>query len=67
MLCDILRYGQGTGELKPNDVESFALRFSALMDGLTIQVVMGSPHIDREKMLDICRKVSHSELPWQAT
>jgi len=67
MLCDILRYGQGTGELETNDVESFVLRFSALMDGLTIQVVMGSPHIDREKMLDICRKVSHSELPWQAT
>ncbi len=65
MLSDILRYGRETGELETTDVESFALRFSALMDGLTIQVVIGSPHIDREKLLDICREVFRTELCWK--
>lgn len=65
MLCGILRYGRETGEFETTDIESFALRFSALMDGLTIQVVIGSPHIDRQKMLDICRQVFRTELRWK--
>ncbi len=65
MLCGILRHGRETGELETIDVESFALRFSALMDGLTIQVVNGSPHIDRQKMLDICREMIRTELRWK--
>lgn len=65
MLSDILRHGRDTGELEADDLESFALRFSALMDGLTIQVVMGSPHIDRRRMLEICRDVSRTELRWK--
>lgn len=55
MLTGILAYGRDTGELEVDDLDSFTLRLSALMDGLTIQVVIGSPHIDRETMLAICR------------
>lgn len=55
MLREIIAYGVETGELHVDDLDSFVLRLSALMDGLTIQVVIGSPHISRETMLAICR------------
>lgn len=63
----IVTEGRDAGELRIEDQElhEFALRFSALMDGLTIQVVIGSPHIDREKMLDICRGVARTALRWK--
>ena len=48
--------------LLPCDLEEFALRFSALIDGLMIQVVVGSPHIDRRRMLEMCRQVATAEL-----
>jgi AcrR family transcriptional regulator len=64
LLNETLRYAQDRGELECDDLEDFVLRFSALMDGLTIQVVVGSPHIDRDTMLDMCRRVSNSELRW---
>ncbi len=51
----IIAYGVETGELHVDDLDSFALRLTALMDGLTIQVVNGSPHINRETWLAICR------------
>jgi AcrR family transcriptional regulator len=65
LLTGILDHGRDTGELECDDVRDFALRFSALMDGLTIQVVVGSPHIDRARMLEICRQVAHAELRWK--
>lgn len=51
----IVAYGVETGQLLVDDLDSFVLRLSALMDGLTIQVVIGSPYISRETMLAICR------------
>lgn len=65
MLRDTLRSGVESGELEVDDLDGFALRFSALMDGLWIQVVVGSPHIDREVMLDACRRYAESELRWR--
>lgn len=66
LLTGVLRYGERTGELVVADLEDFALRFSALMDGLTIQVVTGCGHVDRDAMLAICRAVSDSELQWRS-
>lgn len=65
MVLEILRYGRERGELACDDLASFVLRFSALMDGLTIQVVVGSPHVSRETMLTICRQVAQQELRWR--
>lgn len=65
LLMDILRHGQQTGELGDVDLASFVPRFSALMDGLTIQVVVGSPHISRDHMIKICREFSQAELSWK--
>jgi AcrR family transcriptional regulator len=62
LLSGILEHGQTTGEFHHDDLAGFALSFSALMDGLTIQVVVGSPHVDRRRMLAICRQVVRAQL-----
>ena len=54
LLVELLEYGRDRGEFSVTDVEPFAVRFSALMDGLTLQVVAGSPTVDRARMLEIC-------------
>ena len=66
LLTGSLRYGQDRGEFATADLDGFALRFSALMDGLTIQVVTGSHHLDRAGMLAICRDVARRDLGWTA-
>jgi AcrR family transcriptional regulator len=54
LLLEVIEYGRARGELAVDDAEDFAVRFSALMDGLMLQVVTGSPTVDRERMLAIC-------------
>ena len=62
LLAEVVEYGRSTGEFRLDDPEDFAVRFSAMMDGLTIQVVVGLPTLDRERMLEICMRVSRAEL-----
>ena len=66
LLTGVLRHGLDRGEFATADLDGFALRFSALMDGLTIQVVTGSRRLDRDGMLAICRDVARRELGWTA-
>jgi AcrR family transcriptional regulator len=56
LLSEVLDYGVSTGEFALADVRDFAVRFSALMDGLMLQVVAGSVAMDRERMLEICTR-----------
>jgi AcrR family transcriptional regulator len=58
MLVELIEYGRSTGEFAVADAEDFAVRFSALMDGLTLQVVAGSTRMDRERMLAVCTRAS---------
>jgi len=58
LLIEVLEYGVSTGEFAVADVKEFAIRFSALMDGLMLQVVAGSMAMDREHMLEICARAS---------
>jgi AcrR family transcriptional regulator len=58
LLSDVIEYGVSTGEFDVADVKDFAIRFSALMDGLMLQVVAGSMAMDREQMLEICARES---------
>jgi AcrR family transcriptional regulator len=56
LLSEVLEYGVSTGEFAVADVRDYAIRFSALMDGLMLQVVAGSMAMDRERMLEICAR-----------
>jgi AcrR family transcriptional regulator len=62
LLLGLLEPGREAGELECDDLEGFVMRFSALMDGLTIQVVAGSSSIDRARMLEICWQVTRADL-----
>jgi AcrR family transcriptional regulator len=58
LLLEVIEYGRARGEFEVEDAEDFAIRFSALMDGLMLQVVTGSPTVDRDRMLAICAGAS---------
>ena len=66
LLTGVLRHGLDRGEFATADLDGFALRFSALLDGLTIQVVTGSRRLDRDGLLAICRDVARRDLGWTA-
>jgi AcrR family transcriptional regulator len=58
LLVEVVDYGRSTGEFRVGDAEDFAIRFSALMDGLMLQVVAGSTTMDRARMLEVCMRAS---------
>jgi AcrR family transcriptional regulator len=62
LLVEVVEYGRSTGEFRVADAEDFAIRFSALMDGLMLQVVAGSTTMDRARMLEYCRRASRELL-----
>ena len=58
LLIDLLEYGRSRGEFALANPGDFAIRFSALMDGLTLQVAAGSPTLTRARMLEICAQAA---------
>jgi AcrR family transcriptional regulator len=61
-IAAIARDGQAKGEFGAVDVDDFALRLSALMDGLAVQVVLGDPNVPIERMRDMCLSMAAGEL-----
>jgi hypothetical protein len=59
---EIVRQGQAAGEFAPVEVETFALRLAALIDGLAILVVLQDPEVSRERMFDLCMDTCAQEL-----
>jgi AcrR family transcriptional regulator len=67
ILADTIRQGQKAGEFGEVDVDSFAIRLAALIDGLAIVVVLGDPEVSVERMFDLCMQTCASELGFQWT
>jgi AcrR family transcriptional regulator len=61
-VAEIVREGQARGEFRDVDPDDFALRLSALSDGLAIQVILDDPDVSPERMFDICLAMASSEL-----
>ena len=59
---EIVRQGQAAGEFAPVDVDAFALRLAALIDGLAILVGLKDPEVTRERMFDLCMQTCAGEL-----
>jgi AcrR family transcriptional regulator len=66
LLRDTLRYGVDRGEL-PDDVDLDLIveGVSALLDGLTIRVVVGYRPVDHEAAMRIVRRFVDPLLPWR--
>lgn len=59
---DIVREGQAAGEFRVCDADDFAVRLSALIDGLGKAVVLGDEWMTLSRMLEICEGMVHAEL-----
>lgn len=62
MIIDALE-SAAPGELRSTvDARLFALEFSALLDGLSIQVALEDPEVDSEMAYDIAMRFAEREL-----
>ena len=65
-ISDIVRAGQRSGHFdRAQDPDQFALELAALMDGLTIQVLLHDPEIDSAKATKICIETAARELAFE--
>ena len=61
-IADVVRDGQARGELGPVDAAGFAITFSALLDGLAIQVALEDPVVDPDRAFAIAMRFAAGEL-----
>lgn len=62
MIIDVVKSGQASDEIAKLDARAFALTFSALLDGLTIQVALDDPEVTAEKAHKIAMTFAEREL-----
>jgi hypothetical protein len=66
LLRDVLTYGVERGELPADlDVDLLAEGVSALLDGLTIRVVVGYRPVDHDRAMEVVRMFLDPIVPWQ--
>lgn len=57
-MAGVIRYGQATGVFKEADPDSTTTLISALIDGLSIRLTLGTTGISRDSLLDLCHRAS---------
>ena len=62
MIVDVVKAGQADGEIGKVDARAFALTFAALLDGLSIQVALDDPEVDRDTAYRIAMDFAAREL-----
>jgi AcrR family transcriptional regulator len=61
-IATVVRDGQASGEIGGVDADAFAITFSALIDGLSIQVALRDPVVDPDRAFAIAMAFAASEL-----
>jgi AcrR family transcriptional regulator len=61
-IAGVVRAGQAVGELGDVDADAFAISFSALLDGLSIQVALEDPVVDPGRAFAIAMSFAAREL-----
>jgi AcrR family transcriptional regulator len=59
--------GQEAGEFGPVDPAEFALLFSAMLDGLAVQIALNDPSVDAVKAFELCMRFAASQLSFTWT
>jgi AcrR family transcriptional regulator len=54
--------GQEAGEFGPVDPAEFTLLFSAMLDGLAVQIALSDPSVDAVKAYELCMRFAASQL-----
>lgn len=62
MIVRVVEEGQAAGETAAVDAEDFAVTFTALLDGLSIQVALEDPVVDPDRAFRIAMRFAASEL-----
>ncbi|CAN5526845.1 TetR/AcrR family transcriptional regulator [soil metagenome] len=62
VIARVVRDGQAAGELGKVDAEDFAVTFSALLDGLSIQVALRDPVVDPDRAFAIAMRFAATSL-----
>jgi AcrR family transcriptional regulator len=58
----VVLQGVASGEFQAVNVDDFAIRLAALMDGLALQVALEDSEVDADRMLRLCLGYAASEL-----
>jgi AcrR family transcriptional regulator len=58
----VIREGRDSGEFRIGDPSEVALLLSALVEGLAVQLVLGDPAVDRQRMMRLLTRVAAVEL-----
>jgi AcrR family transcriptional regulator len=61
-ITSLVAEGQEAGEFGPVDPADFAVLFSALLDGLAIQIALGDPSVDAAKAFGLCMRFAADRL-----
>lgn len=67
MIVSVILSGQASGEIGPVNARRFALTFSALLDGLSIQVALEDPEVDADSAYDIAMTYAIQQLGLRST
>ena len=62
LICSLVVAGQEAGEFGPVDPMDFAVLFSALLDGLAIQVALADPAVDAVRAYELCMQFAAARL-----
>jgi AcrR family transcriptional regulator len=62
LLARVVQAGVDAGEIAPLDVETFAIMWGSLLDGLVVQVALDDPVVDAERAREVALAVAYKEL-----
>ena len=68
LICSLVVAGQEAGEFGPVDPADFAVLFSALLDGLAVQIALADPVVDASRAFELAMRFAAAQLgfPWTA-
>ena len=62
LICSLVVAGQEAGEFGPVDPVDFAVLFSALLDGLAVQIALADPVVDASRAFGLAMKSAAAQL-----
>ena len=62
LVCSLVVAGQEAGEFGPVDPVDFAVLFSALLDGLAVQIALADPVVDTQRAYELCMQFAATQL-----
>ena len=62
LICSLVVAGQEAGEFGPVDPVEFAVLFSALLDGLAVQIALADPAVGTSRAFELAMRFAAAQL-----